>query len=117
MKWISRAHEDVIAAVGGIQPKRIGHLLEIADDVIGLLLRRAIVLLRRALDIDAVLVGAGEKKRFDSLLTFRTRNRVRYDHRIEMAEVRQAVSVVDGRGDVEGLHQRLTSVSFGKAAR
>src|SRR2546423_4241758 len=110
MKWISSAHEDVMAAMGCIQPKRVCHLLEIADDVIGLFLRSAIVLLRGALNIDAVFVGAGEKKCFDSLLAFRARNRIRHDHRIEMAEVRKAVGVVDGGCNVKSFHALLLTV-------
>src|SRR2546422_10702484 len=36
MKRLRRAHEDVVTAVLSVEPKRGGHLLEIADDIIGL---------------------------------------------------------------------------------
>src|SRR2546425_7357808 len=91
MKRLRRAHEDVVTAVFSIEPKRCGHLLEITDHIIGLFFRRAFVALGSALDVDAVLVGASKKKRFNTLLSFLTRNRVRYDHRVEMAQVREAV--------------------------
>src|SRR2546423_1685797 len=96
-----RTTENVIAAMRRIQPKRVCHLLEIANDVIGLFLRSAIVPLRGALNIDAVFVRAGEKKRLDSLLAFRARSCIRHDHRIEMAEMGKAVGVVDGGCDVK----------------
>ena len=86
----------------GIQSKRGGHLREIANDIVSLFLRRAIVLLRGALDVDAVFVCAGDKESLDALLPFRSRNRIRHDHRVQMSEVRQAVGVIDGGGDVEG---------------
>src|SRR5207245_7867493 len=59
---------------------------EIADDIIGLFLWRAIVALRGALDVNPVFVGAGKKKRLNTLLSLLTGNRVRYDHRVEMAD-------------------------------
>src|SRR5437588_8426647 len=78
MKRLRRTHEDVITAVFGIEPKRRRHLLEIADDIIGLFFRRAIVALRGALDVDPVLVGTGKKEPLNSLLSLLTRNRFRY---------------------------------------
>src|SRR5437588_8923587 len=105
MKRLRRTHEDVITAVFGIEPKRRRHLLEIADDIIGLFFWRAIVALRGALDVDPVLVGAGKKERLNSLLPLLTRNCVRYDHRVEMAQVRQAVGIIDRCSYVEGGHR------------
>ncbi len=105
MKRLRRAHEDVVTTVFSVEPKRGSHLLEIADNVISLFFRRAIITLRCALDVDPVLIGAGKKKRLNSLLSLLTRNRVRDDHRVQMTEVRQAVGVVDRRRDVEAFHQ------------
>src|SRR3989442_5729231 len=109
MKRLSRAHEDVIATMLCVQTKRGGHLLEIADDVIGLFFGSAIMALGGALDVYPVLVGAGKKKCLNALLSLLTRNRVRYDHRIEMAQVRDAVGVIDGCGDVKSFHQSCDS--------
>src|SRR5436309_273263 len=88
MKRLRRAHENVITTMFSIETKRGCHLLEIADDIIGLFLWRAIVALRGALDVNPVFVGAGKKKRLNTLLSLLTGNRVRYDHRVEMAEMR-----------------------------
>src|SRR5205807_4845577 len=70
MKRLGRAHEDVVTAVSGIQAECGSHLLEILDNVISLFFRGAIVSLRCALDVDAVLVGAGEKEGLNSPLSF-----------------------------------------------
>ena len=102
VKRIRRPHEDVIAAMRSIQPKRRRHLREIADDVVGLFFRRPIIFLSSTFDVDAVLICAGEKESLDALLPFRSRNRVRHNHRVQVPEVRQTVGVVDGGGDVEG---------------
>src|SRR5882724_1693888 len=105
MKWLGGAHEDVIAAVRRIQAEGCGHLLEIADDVIGLFLRSAIVEFGRALNVYAVFVGAGQKKGFDALLSLTPRDQVSDNHRVQVAQMREAVGVIDGRGDVEGGHR------------
>src|SRR5437660_1502885 len=89
MKRLGRAHENVIAAVLGIETKRRRHLFEVANDVIGLLLRCAVVPCGRARDVYAMLVSAGKEERLNSLLTLAARNRVSHDHRIEMAEMRE----------------------------
>ncbi len=59
VKRLGGAHEDVVAAVCGVETKLARHLLVVTDDVIRLFFRRASGLLSRALDIDAVLVSAG----------------------------------------------------------
>src|SRR5438874_10295855 len=115
VKRIRRAHEDVIAAMRGIQTKRRRHPCEIADDVVGLFFRRPIIFLSSTFDVDAVLICAGEKESLDALLPFRSRNRVRHNHRVQVPEVRQTVGVVDGGGDVEGhlgIVNRESSVSI-----
>src|SRR5437588_2932699 len=53
MKRLRGAHEDVVTAVFGIEPKRSSHLLEIADNIIGLFLGRAIIALRGTFDVYA----------------------------------------------------------------
>src|SRR2546429_7572167 len=61
VKCFRRAHENVIATVSSIEPKRRRHLLEIAANIIGLFFRRAICTLGRPLDIYAMFIGAGKK--------------------------------------------------------
>src|SRR5437588_2120863 len=105
MERLSRAHENVIAAMRGVEPKGRTHLLEITDDVIGLLFGRAMVFLGGTLDVDTVLVGAGEKESLNSLLPFLPRDCVGHDHRVQMTEMRETVCVVDRGRDVEGFHR------------
>src|SRR5215510_12757831 len=76
VKRLGSAHEDVVTAMSSVQTKLTRHLLEITDDVIGLLFRRASGFLCCAFDVDAVFVGAGQKKGFDSALSFGARDRV-----------------------------------------
>src|SRR6185369_15506144 len=116
MKRLGGAHEDIVAAVCGVEAKLARHLLVITDNVIGLLLRRASGLLRGALDVDAVLVGAGQEISLDTALTFCTRDRVCHDHRVEMTKVWKTVGVVDWCSDVESIHL-LTIVSHAAARR
>ncbi len=104
MEWISRAHEDVVTAVFSIETEGCGHLLVIADDVVRLFLRSALVEFRGTLNVDAVFVGAGEKERLDSLLPLMTRDRISHNHRVQVTQMREAVGVIDWCGDVEGLH-------------
>jgi len=84
MKGLSGAHEDVETAVRRVQAESRGHLCEVVDDKVRLFLRRAVVALGGPLDIDSVFVGAGEEKRFDSLLPLLARDRVRHNHRVQM---------------------------------
>jgi hypothetical protein len=53
-----------------------------------------------------VLIGSGQEKRLNSLLSFVTRNRVGHDHGVEMTKMRQTIGVVDGCGYVESFHAR-----------
>ncbi len=87
-----------------VQTEGRSHLLVIADNIIGLFLRRTIVAFGRALDIYAVLVGAGEKECINSLLSFVARDRVSHNHRVQVTKMRKAVGVIDWRGDVESFH-------------
>ena len=104
MKRFGGAHENVVAAVFGVEAKLRSHALEIIDHVISLLLRRSAAAFGSALDVYTMFISAGKEIGFDSLLSLVTRNRVGHDHRVEMTEVRQAVRVIDGGGDVEGFH-------------
>ena len=101
MKRVSRPHEDVEATMRRVEAKRRSHSLEVANHVVGLFFRRAVISLGSALDIDAMLVRAGKKEGFDSFLSFLTGDRVGHNHRVEMPEVWQAVGVINRSGDVE----------------
>src|SRR6185503_3241568 len=116
MKGLGGAHEDVVAAVCGIETKLARHLREITDDVISLLLRRASGFLRGAFDVDTVFVGTGQEVGLDTALALRTRDRVGHDHGVEMTEMRKTVGVVDWCSDVESVHL-LTVISHAKPQR
>ena len=60
------------------------------------------------LDVDTMLVGAGEKESLNSLLPFLPGDRVGHDHGVQMAEMRKAVRVVDRGRNVEGFHEQLS---------
>src|SRR5207253_9536655 len=104
MKRLGRAHENVVSPVRAVQAKLRRHLLVVIDYVVCLLFWRAVVALGRTLDTYPVFVRTRKEERFNSLLSLVTRNCIRHDHRVEMTKMRQAVDVVDGGRDVEGLH-------------
>jgi len=104
VKRFSRAHEDVVAAMLGIQTKLRRHLLEVIDDVVRLFFGRAAGAFGCPLDVDTVLISAGKKKRLDRLLALMARDCVRHDHRIKVTEMWQAVGVVNRSRDVESVH-------------
>src|SRR5882724_10560545 len=95
MKRLAGAHQDIVATVLGVETKRGRHLFEVVDYIVSLLLWRAVISLRRALNIYSVLVSSGEKEGLDSLLSFAARDRVGHNHGIEVADMRQAVGVID----------------------
>src|SRR5205085_8023105 len=82
MKRIGRAHEDVVAAVFRVQSKLGSHLLEIADNVIGLLLRRAPITRRGTLYVDSVLVRARQEEGLETTLPFVTRHAIGHHHSV-----------------------------------
>src|SRR5260370_1432955 len=101
MKRLSRTHENIVTAMRGVETKGRRHLLEIVNDIISLFFGRAMVPLRGAFDVDAVLVRSREKESLDPLLPLPAGNRIRHDHRVEMTKMRETVGVVDGRADGE----------------
>src|SRR5262245_50120257 len=66
---------------------------------------------RRLGNLVAVLIGAGEEKRTVADGAVITLQYVRDDRRISVAEVRFGVDVVERRGEVNSLHQRLPTTS------
>src|SRR5436190_4102187 len=81
MKWLGRSHKNIVTTVFLIEPKLGRHLFVIVDDVIGLLLRCTTCTLGCALDINPVLVRAGQKERLYTSLSLMTSDRVCHDHR------------------------------------
>ena len=67
-------------------------------------LRRHATGFRRALDLLAVLVGAGEKEHVIAEQPPRSRDRVGDHRRVRVAEMRLGVHVIDRRGQVEASH-------------
>src|SRR6185503_2530654 len=109
VKRSSGSHEDVVAAVRGVERKLRRHPLVVIDYVISLLLRCSSGAFSRALDVYAVLVGSGKEIGLYPALLFVAMHSIRNDHRIEMTEMRQTVGVVDGSCDVESV-QRIRPI-------
>ncbi len=72
-----------------------------AGDLVGELLGRDAGGCGGALDLLAVLVGAGEEKRVDAQHALAAGDGVADDRRVGVADVRTRVDVVDRRRDVE----------------
>ena len=70
-------------------------------------LRRGHVLLLRGLDhLQAVLVGAGQEEHILAVEPLEARQRIGRDRLIGVADMRQAVGIRDGGGDVESVSAR-----------
>jgi hypothetical protein len=106
VKRLGRAHEDVIAAVLGVEPEVGEHLLQLSDDVIDVLFRRAPGLRRGALDVRPVLVRPRQEVGLEAALPLVTRQEVGDDGRVQVPHVGQAVGVIDGGRDVECFHKK-----------
>ena len=76
-------------------------LAEFQRNLIGILLRSLAGGLRGALNLLAVLVGAGKKKSVRTQQTLPSRNRVASDGGVSMADVRPSVHVVNRGCDVK----------------
>ena len=99
-------HAALVALFGGAdevvvgEPELVPQAAELAGDGGGELRRRAAGLLGGALDLLAVLVGAGEEPGVDAQRPFAPRDGVADDGRVGVAQVRPRIHVVDGRGQV-----------------
>ncbi len=110
VKRLGRPHENVVAAIFGIESEIVKHPFQFAGNMIDLFLRRSAVFFGRTLDVDAVLVRPGEKIYVESTLFLIAVYRVRDDCRVKMAKVRQAVGVIDRGCYVKGLHHQKHKV-------
>src|SRR5260370_12140443 len=88
-----------------VEMECLEQLLNLADDMVRMFFGRFAEALGDTVDSDAVLVRAGEKGRFVAALPFVASQAISDNGRIETAEVRFGVGVVDGGGNVEGLHR------------
>jgi hypothetical protein len=79
----------------------IAHLAECCRVAVGEFLDRDAFLFRRLLHLQAVLVRAGHEEDVVAVQALEARHRIGGDHLVGVADVRHAVGVADGRGDVE----------------
>ena len=93
---IGGADEAVVA-----HPHALPGFLELGHDAVAVGLGTRAQLLRHALDLLAVLVGAGQKIRLVPARPVVARQRVGHRGGVESAQVGHSIHVVDRRGDVE----------------
>ena len=93
--------DEVIGLTAELRPR----FLEDAAHVVRKCLRCDPALLCRALDLESVLVGAGEKKRIVPAERSVTLEHITHDGRVGAAEMRNVVDVIDRRGDVIRAHR------------
>jgi len=97
----------LVARLGGADKVVVGEAhavpqsAELRRDLIGKLLRAAIRLLGRALNLLPVLVGSGEEKSILAQAAFAPRDHIRNHRGIGCSDVRAGVDVVDRRGEIE----------------
>jgi len=102
------AHEGDMRRIGGadkvIVPdvQLVPRLPEALGIEIAVRLRRQAAFLRGLLHFLAVLVGSGEKENLVAQKLVVARQDVRQYRGIGVADVRNVVDVIDGRGDVKG---------------
>ena len=97
----------VVARLGGAdevvvgEVQRRGHLAEALGVAVGERARRQALLGRRLLHLQPVLVGAGEEEDVLAVEPLEARDGIGGDRLVGVADVRLAVGIGDGRGDVE----------------
>ena len=101
MPRFRRAH-DVVGA--GVQ--HLAHRLEFGRDAIDKLLRRHPLARSRLLDLQAMLIHAGDEESVAPVETHEPLDRIGRDALVSMADMRRAIGVRDRRGDVEAAHER-----------
>ena len=105
----SRLHHCLVTRLGGAnkvvygKTQYFGQLLKKCRELVTIFLRLLICLKRGLLDFLAVFIDAGQEKHFVPQAALRPRNHVRHDFFISVAEVRLAIDVIDGCGDVKTL--------------
>ena len=97
----------VVARLGGAdevvvrQAEQPGHLAEALGVAVGQLARRQALLGGRLLHLQPVLVGAGEEIDVLAVEALKARDGIGGDRLVGVADMRLAVGIGDGRGDVE----------------
>src|SRR6266581_4436482 len=89
------ADEVIVRAVHAL-----GQGLEPRHRALGELLRRDVLLRGRLQHLDAVLVGTGEEVHVVAIVPLETRNRVGRDQLVGKSDMRRAIGIGDGRGQV-----------------
>ena len=87
-----------------VQTELAESFFEACDDFVSILLWRYPSTLREPLYIYPVLVRSRQKVGFITTLTVMTLQAIRDNRRIETAQMREAVGVVDRRCDVKSFH-------------
>ncbi len=80
------------------------HPLQLARNIVDLLLWRAVISLGCPLDIYPVFICSGQEICVETALPLITADAVRHDRRVQMPEMRQAVGVIDRGCYVKSLH-------------
>ena len=93
---IGRANE---AVEGAVEP--LAHLAELRRHLVDKGFGRLALAGRGLLDLQPVLVGAGQEEHVIAVDALEARDRVRRDHLVGMPDMGHAIRVGDGRGDVE----------------
>src|SRR5687767_14500542 len=106
MKRLRGPHENIVSAAFRIESEIREHSFQLTRDIVSLSLRRAALALGSALYVDAVFVGAGQEIDVKPALLLIPVNGVRHYGCIQMAEVRQAIRVIDRGCDVKRLHSK-----------
>jgi len=105
-------HDALVALVRGGGPAVVAHVqlvpegCEMLGDAVDKLLRAESGLVGAFLHLLAVLVDAGEEVHLTAVLALEAGHHVSENLLIGVADVRRRVRVVDGGGDVVGLHNR-----------
>src|SRR5690606_16357411 len=92
--------------------EHLGHTLELGRVAVGELARRKAFLTGRLQHLDAVLVRPGKEHHFLAIEALKPGQRVRCDQLICMTDMRTAVRIGNGGGDVEffAWHETVSSL-------
>src|SRR5215475_630358 len=100
----------LVVIVSGADPVVVGEAvrregrLEFVDDVVNVPFNGQAALFRRALDVQSVLIGPGQKEGLEAALTLVASHRVGDQRRVKVAEMRMRVDVIYRRCNVELVH-------------
>ncbi len=97
-----RRPHDVV----GARVQHVAHRLEFGRDAIDELLRRHPLARRRLLNLQAMLVHAGDEQGLASVKPHEALDRVGRDALVSVPDMGRAIGVRDRRGDEEAAHER-----------